>query len=172
MYPRLRLVSLDTPLCTSHSPHGPHSRMPSFILVANCIVLNQSFFIRSALQYKWPIPLPLASLHLTNTLLLFQYTSSCCWAIDNFVSRRRLPLEMYSDNGTNFVAASKMFCTRDGRRPLWRFNPPGAPHMGGSSERLVVSVKQTMHDGQKCATVGDPRPISQICLYDKIIIYL
>jgi hypothetical protein len=28
------------------------------------------------------------------------------------------------------------------------------------------------HDGQKCATVGGPRLITHICLFDKIFIYL
>ena len=36
----------------------------------------------------------------------------------------------------------------------------------------IPTWRTTTHDGQKCATVGDPRPISHICLYDKIIIYL
>lgn len=72
---------------------------------------------------------------------------SLCRAMDNLVNRRRIvPLEMRCDNGTNFVAASKTYVTRDGRRPTWRFNPPGSPHMGGPWERLVGSVKRAINN--------------------------
>ena len=40
---------------------------------------------------------------------------SCCMAIDNFISLRRMPLEIYSDNGTNFIATARIYCSRDGR---------------------------------------------------------
>jgi hypothetical protein len=61
---------------------------------------------------------------------------------------------MYSDNGTNFHGADNELkkslaelnqgkieseCTTKGI--TWKFNPPAAPHMGGSWERMVRSVK-------------------------------
>lgn len=70
---------------------------------------------------------------------------SLCMAIDNFVNRRRVvPREFRCDNGTNFIAASKTYASPDGRQPVWRFNPPGTPHMGGAWERLVGSVKRAI----------------------------
>lgn len=34
-------------------------------------------------------------------------TSSCILVIRNFMSRRGIPLELYSDNGTNFIGAER-----------------------------------------------------------------
>ncbi|XP_022233727.2 uncharacterized protein LOC111081881 isoform X1 [Drosophila obscura] len=71
-----------------------------------------------------------------------------------FGCRRGFPIEMYSDNGTNFKRASKeiqevitdwpkdellQFLTT--KNCSWFFNPPLSPHMGGAWERLIQSVK-------------------------------
>ncbi|KXJ79503.1 hypothetical protein RP20_CCG000608 [Aedes albopictus] len=88
-------------------------------------------------------------------------TSSCIMALRNFIARRGTPLELFSDRGTNFVGANRElnealrsldrnrlmqeFVTSDTK---WSFLPPSSPHMGGSWERLVQSVKkilQNMH---------------------------
>lgn len=69
---------------------------------------------------------------------------SCVKAIENFVARRGVPKEFRCDNGTNFVAAAKVYRGPFGDRPQWIFNPPAAPHMGGAWERLVRSVKQAL----------------------------
>ncbi|XP_058838795.1 uncharacterized protein LOC131694256 [Topomyia yanbarensis] len=82
-------------------------------------------------------------------------TDSCIMAIRNFMCRRGIPLEIYSDRGTNFIGADrelknvletvdqdhmvKVFTTGSTR---WNFNPPASPHMGGSWERLIQSVKK------------------------------
>lgn len=79
-------------------------------------------------------------------------------ALKRFVSRRGLPANIYSDNGTNFVGASKellqlqrlavnsinneliqYFLSSKGIQ--WHFNPPSAPHFGGLWESGVKSVK-------------------------------
>lgn len=83
-------------------------------------------------------------------------TPSCIMAIRRFVARRGAPITFCSDNGSNFVGASNLLkeqlqainedcalsftnsCTK------WLFNPPLAPHMGGSWERMVRSVKVAM----------------------------
>lgn len=85
-------------------------------------------------------------------------TDSCIMAIQNFIARRGTPIEIYCDNGTNFrgaetelkkalqcVDAKKLATNFTTSSTTWRFNPPVAPHMGGSWERLVKSVKKVLH---------------------------
>lgn len=80
-------------------------------------------------------------------------TESCVLAIRRFVTRRGAPVEIYSDNGTNFHGANNKLKKEIAERnrtlasiftnanTKWSFNPPGAPHMGGAWERMVRSVK-------------------------------
>ncbi|XP_055542695.1 uncharacterized protein LOC129728288 [Wyeomyia smithii] len=85
-------------------------------------------------------------------------TESCIMSVRRFVSRRGAPLEIYSDNGTNFRGADsvlreqiqKMAQTFTNTNTKWVFIPPSAPHMGGSWERMVRSVKSAM----EAANVG------------------
>lgn len=74
--------------------------------------------------------------------------------IQNFISRRGSPREIYTDNGTNFKSVSKIL--REENLNLrqvsfkyddikWRFNPPAAPHMGGAWERLIRTVKSILY---------------------------
>ncbi|XP_055527652.1 uncharacterized protein LOC129720227 [Wyeomyia smithii] len=80
-------------------------------------------------------------------------------AIRNFIVRRGTPAVFYSDRGTNFIGAERelkqALLALDKHRmaqelvssiTTWRFNPPAAPHMGGSWERLVQSVKRTLSE--------------------------
>ncbi|XP_053698962.1 uncharacterized protein LOC128745926 [Sabethes cyaneus] len=83
-------------------------------------------------------------------------TQSCIMAFRRFIARRGAPLEIYSDNGTCFVGASRQLkkemekinescaVTFTNARTKWIFNPPAAPHMGGLWERMVRSVKTAM----------------------------
>ncbi|XP_055623324.1 uncharacterized protein LOC129766751 [Toxorhynchites rutilus septentrionalis] len=70
-------------------------------------------------------------------------TDSCKKAIRRFIARRGAPQEIFTDNGTNFVGASRelkeelhkmnteLGDTFTDGYTQWRFNPPAAPHMGG-----------------------------------------
>lgn len=73
-------------------------------------------------------------------------------ALQRFVSRRGVPMNIYSDCGTNFQGADNVlrFHLQDpSARDLlsaaipckWHFNPPAAPHFGGLWEAAVKSVK-------------------------------
>lgn len=86
-----------------------------------------------------------------------------------FVNRRGSPKTMYSDRGTNFIGTSTELKTAikslDHQKIAkfatschftWKFNPAGAPHMGGAWERLVKSSKEVlsslMNEQQKSLT--------------------
>lgn len=84
-------------------------------------------------------------------------TDSMIMALRRFAARRGMPKTLYSDNGTNFVGASKelrealdtmkhedLVMEAEKIGVLWKFIPPGAPNMGGAWERLVRSVKTAL----------------------------
>lgn len=78
-------------------------------------------------------------------------------AFRRFVSRRGLPTDVYSDNGTNFVGAANelnrqfALSSREIENSIadkfveegirWHFIPPASPHFGGLWEAGVKSVK-------------------------------
>ncbi|XP_058827697.1 uncharacterized protein LOC131687629 [Topomyia yanbarensis] len=80
-------------------------------------------------------------------------TDSFIAALHRFVSRRGVPEDMFSDNGTNFVGAKnrlhelyqmfkqqlterKLFEFCQPRKINWKMIPPSAPHMGGIWEQV------------------------------------
>lgn len=80
-------------------------------------------------------------------------------ALTRFVSRRGVPSEIHSDNGTNFVGANnellqlKNFLSQSNSEISkfalaqgieWHFTPPYSPHFGGLWEAGVKSVKKHM----------------------------
>lgn len=67
-------------------------------------------------------------------------------ALQRFVSRRGICKHLYSDQGTNFKAASKEISSFMERAAAeegieWSFSPPSAPHFGGLWESGVKAVK-------------------------------
>ncbi|XP_055591416.1 uncharacterized protein LOC129743406 [Uranotaenia lowii] len=103
-------------------------------------------------------------------------TESCILSIRRFIGRRGAPIEIYSDNGTNFRGAdnilqkqiqqlhSNMASTFTDARTKWVFIPPGTPHMGGSWERMVRSVKTALE-----ASVCAGRKLDDEALYTLLV---
>ena len=73
-------------------------------------------------------------------------------------SRRGLPREMWSDNGTNFVGAvnelrdliealdCNLIAAKTSHKGIvWHFNPPGGPHFGGIHESMIKSAKRALN---------------------------
>ncbi|KAJ8051026.1 hypothetical protein HOLleu_04443 [Holothuria leucospilota] len=84
-------------------------------------------------------------------------TDSFLNAFNRMVNRRGLPVEMISDNGTNFVRANKelkelinqmdkdkIVRSSSTRGVTWHFNPPLGPHFGGVHETLIKAAKKAI----------------------------
>ena len=78
-------------------------------------------------------------------------------AMQRFINRRGRPSLIASDCGTNFkgvfneleIKTSKLDYSKIGNKMAhqkiqWLFNPPSSPHMGGSWERIIRTVKEAM----------------------------
>ncbi|XP_048483435.1 uncharacterized protein LOC125489902 [Plutella xylostella] len=82
-----------------------------------------------------------------------------------FAARRGMCSVLYSDNGGNFVRANSELKTEfeklkdlAGEKGIkWKFIPPGAPHMGGTWERLVRTVKTALY-----ATLKERQPREEV----------
>lgn len=87
-------------------------------------------------------------------------TDSFLNAFTRFTSRRGVPTEMISDNGTNFVGAAnelrELVNSLDQdkiqrktnnlfNKVQWHFNPPAGPHFGGVHEAMVKSAKVAIY---------------------------
>ncbi|XP_071629537.1 uncharacterized protein [Temnothorax longispinosus] len=98
-------------------------------------------------------------------------------AFQRFVSRRGLPSDIYSDNGTNFQGSDRELqrhflalmqdpllndtLTNDGVK--WHFIPPAAPHFGGIWEASVKSLKQHMRRVIGSRTLSRAEFVTLLC---------
>ena len=84
-------------------------------------------------------------------------TDSFLNAFYRMASRRGLPEEIFSDNGTNFKGAdnelksllllideTKVLESVANKVVKWHFNPPFAPHFGGVHESMIKSAKRAI----------------------------
>ena len=94
-------------------------------------------------------------------------------ALNNFTCRRGRIKTLTCDNGTNFRGAERELKSLiEGLNPIqlqdyassngfkFRFNPPGAPHMGGVFESLIKSSKRAIRAVLKNAEFTDGELIS------------
>ena len=82
-------------------------------------------------------------------------TDSFIKALLRFIGRRGTPELMLSDNGTNFIGATKelkgvvldnykITKVLSERKIRWILNPPAGPHFGGVFESLIKSAKKAL----------------------------
>ena len=103
-------------------------------------------------------------------------------ALHRFIARRGKPQKLFSDNGTNFVAADRELAEEiqavnssklRGEMLLeaieWSFNPPHAPHMGGAWERLIRSVKDILRHLVGDRLLTDEELTSFLCEAERIL---
>ncbi|XP_025422306.1 uncharacterized protein LOC112692019 [Sipha flava] len=94
-------------------------------------------------------------------------TETFLMVFTRFAARRGTIQAIYSDCGTNFVGASRLFKSVDEYQNAiinhlathhiqWHFNPPSAPHFGGLWEAGVKSVKQLLYQ-----SIGNHRLTSE-----------
>ena len=103
-------------------------------------------------------------------------------ALQRFIARRGQVKMLISDNGTNFVGASKElqvaiekwntnridnFLRQNSIQ--WKFNPPSASHMGGVWERQIRSVRRILNVLMKEQVVDDESLSTLFCTVKSII---
>lgn len=109
-------------------------------------------------------------------------TDSCINSVRRFICRRGPVSTFRSDNGTNFVGASRELkesltalnhgkiqraFLQDGIE--WRFNTPSASHQGGVWERLIRSVKSVLASVLKQQTLDDEALQTVFCEVEAIL---
>ena len=95
-------------------------------------------------------------------------TDSFLNAFYRMTSRRGLPQEMMSDNGTNFVGAQaelqdlvkrldqeKIKNSLANKGIKWHFNPPSGPHFGGVHETMIKAAKKAIYSILGNADIND-----------------
>lgn len=107
-------------------------------------------------------------------------------ALQRFVSRRGVPEEVYSDNGTNFIGARSelrelyelfksdltngklsQFCQV--KEIKWTTIPPNAPHFGGLWEAGVKSVKSVLKKVYQSASLTIMEFATLLCQIEAIL---
>ena len=111
-------------------------------------------------------------------------TDSFICALRRFVTRRGNVKSLTSDQGTNFVGASrelereleelrrcetKIHATMLDKGIEWRFNPPGASNFGGAWERLIRSARATLEALLGQQTLTDELLMTLLCEVEAIL---
>ncbi len=100
-------------------------------------------------------------------LISHKNTDSFLMALRRFIARKGKPFELLSDRGTNFIGGNKELLeayqslTPDLQAALarqkisFKFNPPHAPHFGGTWEREIRSIKTALETTIGAQTVSE-----------------
>jgi hypothetical protein len=108
--------------------------------------------------------------------------SSFINCLQRFICRRGKIKVVRCDNGTNFVGAARelreAIMSLDGQKIEqfllqqeieWKFNTPGASHMGGAWERLIRSVRKVLQVLLKEQILDDERLATVMCQAENIV---
>ena len=117
--------------------------------------------------------------------MVSQLTSSAFLAaLDRFVARRGLCSQIFSDNGTNFVAGNKElidvchFLKKSSceierylatKQIRWKFNPAAAPHFTGLAEAAVKSFKHHLIRTIRNHTLTQEEFLTVICRIEAVL---
>ena len=109
-------------------------------------------------------------------------SDSFLMALQRFMARRGKPTSVFSDNGSNLVAAdqelkAEVEAINDHRLNEelllegieWHFIPPHAPHMGGVWERMVKSVKTVLRALVTHRLLSDEELLTFLAEAEKIV---
>ena len=109
-------------------------------------------------------------------------TDSCINALRRFIARRGQVIEMWSDNGTNFISTerelkeslkawnlNKIERSLQQKGVKWTFNPPAGAHHGGVWERLIRLLKKILLSVTKQQTLDDESLHTVMCEVEAIV---
>ncbi|XP_043219274.1 uncharacterized protein LOC122380292 [Amphibalanus amphitrite] len=109
-------------------------------------------------------------------------TDSFLRAFLRFIARRGRPSDIISDNGNNFVGASRELRKLVGaldqeviKRQTthfyvdWKFIPPGAPHFNGGCEAMVKSAKRALRRTLEAANLTDEELMTAFCRAEALL---
>ncbi|CAH2218476.1 jg24628 [Pararge aegeria aegeria] len=144
------------------APLPPTRLLPHKVFEHVGVDLGGPFFVKEGLRRNARVSKSYLALFIcfstkaVHLELLSSLTADCfLGCLDRMVSRKGLCQTLYSDQGTNFIAASKHLtevqrflrdseAILDGcaqRQISWKFNVPSAPHMGGLWEAGIKAAK-------------------------------
>ncbi|XP_071837463.1 uncharacterized protein [Apostichopus japonicus] len=109
-------------------------------------------------------------------------TDSFIHAFQRFVARMGVPIEIRSDNGSNFVGAerelrsvieawneTRITCFLQQKMIKWRFNTPYASNMGGVWERLIRTTRKVLRSLTREQVLDDEKLLTLMCKVESIV---
>ncbi|GFT83789.1 integrase catalytic domain-containing protein [Trichonephila clavipes] len=111
-------------------------------------------------------------------LLTSVSTESFLLGLSRFIARRGRPSVIYSDNGTNFKGAYRLYQkvnleklknVEELNLISWKFIPPQDPWWGGFWERLIVPVKRTLRKTPGKTSLNHEEMYTVLCDCESLI---
>ena len=109
-------------------------------------------------------------------------TDSFINTLQRFIARRGQPLEIFSDNGTNFHGgyrelrqavqswnSSRMHQFLQQTMIRWKFNPPTASHMGGVWERHIRTIRKLLSVLLNQQQLTDEALHTFLCIVENVV---